>query len=238
MKKYILTVLLLITICSSANAQSTNHAVQIHSPLANEEICLAATVPISASFKNHDVVPRTIVLQFEIRNVVSNFVTYLERDTLSNVPAGTIIDTTFSPYITNPNKLSNLGTFFACASITALDNAGWAFADSSCVRIFGIRTTTLPFNDPSDNYGKTATGDIPDQTKWVSLGAQVVEGENETWDPPPPRYLISGGGYGPDSLFAPVIRLDRRDAEGNVYSGSDVGDTLISFPFNLRDKHG
>ncbi len=239
MKKYILTVLWSVTICSIASAQSSNHAVQIISPFANEEICLASSIPISASFKNNDTKSRTLVTGFKIYNVVTKTIVYSGVDTLNNISAGASIDTTFPPYITNPNILKQLGTFFACASITALDSVGhpildWAFADSTCVRLFGIRTTALPFNDPSDGFSKTASGDIPDQTKWVSLGATVVDGDIETWDPPPPRYMSGSGGVGPDFLLSPVIRLDRRDAEGNLYSGSEVGDTLISFPFNLR----
>jgi hypothetical protein len=85
MKKYILTVFLLITICSSANAQSTNHAVQIHSPLANEEICLASSIPISASFKNPDSKSRILVARFVIRNIVTNNAVYFHVDTLLNI---------------------------------------------------------------------------------------------------------------------------------------------------------
>ncbi len=237
MKKYILAVLSLIMTCSVANAQHSN-AIQIHSPAPNEEICLASSIPISASFKNNDTISRTIIARFVIRNIVTNIADYFNADTLRNISPGASIDTIFTPYITNPNILNQLGSFLACASIVALDSAGypitdWTFADSSCVRIFGIRTTALPFNEPSDGYSKTLKSDIPDQTKWVSLGATIVDGNLETWDPPPPRYDDSSGGVGPDGLLDPVIRLDRSDANNKLYDGSGVGDTLISFPFNL-----
>lgn len=233
MKKYVLAVLFLVIDCSFAIGQITIHAVQITSPLANEEICVASSVPISATFKNGDNTTRTLIAHFQIYNIVTRNHVYSQTDTLRNVPAGASVDTTFPAYVTNPNILNQLGSFLACAGVTELNNTGWPFADSSCVRIFGIRTTALSFRDPSDNYSKTAAGDIPDQTKWVSLGAKVVEGENETWDPPPPKYMKADGGVGPDTLFAPVIRMDRSDVNGNIYSGSGVGDTLVSFPFNL-----
>ncbi len=36
--------------------------------------------------------------------------------------------------------------------------------------------------------------------------------------------------------MSPVIRLDRKDEAGNYYSGTEVGDTLTSFPINLQNK--
>ncbi len=116
MKKYILAVLSLIVTCSIANAQRLN-AIQIHSPLPNEEICLASSIPISASFKNNDSISRTIIARFVIRNTVTNTAVYFKADTLRNVSSGASIDTIFPPYITNPNILNQLGSFLSCASI-------------------------------------------------------------------------------------------------------------------------
>jgi len=111
----------------------------------------------------------------------------------------------------------------------------WPFDDTVCTRVFGVRRTAQPYRDASNNYSKTTSADIPDQTLWISLGAQVVEGEDATWDPPPPRDL-NGAGYGADGYHSPAIRLDRSDVDGNTYSGSNVGDTLTSFPINLQGQ--
>src|SRR5206468_3971040 len=105
---------------------------------------------------------------------------------------------------------------------------------TTCIRIFGVRTQTLPFNDGSNNYSVTTSGDIPDQQKWISIGAQVVDGEDASFDPPPPRDLAVG--FGPHQYHSPAIRLDRQDIDGNTYQGSGVGDTLISFPLNLQGQ--
>jgi len=87
-----------------------------------------------------------------------------------------------------------LGTFDACAVATSLDSAGvdigdaWPFDDTVCQRMFGVRRVTVPFRDPSNYYTRISDySSLPDQTLWVSMGADVVDGEFATWDPPPPR---------------------------------------------------
>lgn len=99
---------------------------------------MPSSIPISASFKNRDTTSRTLLARFVIRNIVTKVSTYIYSDTLLHVPGGTSVDTTFPDYVTNPNILSQLGSFLACASITAIDSQGvpipdWAFADSSSI---------------------------------------------------------------------------------------------------------
>jgi hypothetical protein len=149
-----------------------------------------------------------------------------------------MIDTTFPNFVTIASMLSHLGSFTACARIDAIDSTGfpidaWPFAGSVCVPIFGIRPIGLPRNYSSNDYSVTASGPIPDHRFWASLGARVVEGQLETWDPPPPHDDI---GFGPDSLRSPVIRLDRADVNGFMYGGANIGDTLKSFPSSLTGQ--
>ncbi len=70
---------------------------------------------------------------------------------------------------------------------------------------------------------------------WVSIGANVVDGESNTYNPPPPR-----GPVGPQQLNSPVCLMDRRDIGGGFYNnnvpGVIGGDTLISFPINLSQS--
>jgi hypothetical protein len=215
--------------------------LQIRSPFANEEYCQSTSIPIAITVKNPDTVAQTLITRFEIRNIVTKVGLYSHKDTFYNIPPGTSVDTSSPSYQANAFLLSQLGSSLACAYVTAIDPSGfpipdWKFADSSCVRLYGIRTTALPFNDPEDGYSKTASANIPDQTKWVSIGATIVDGDIETWDPPPPGYDSESGGVGPSALLNPVIRMDRRDANGNLYFGNGVGDTLTSFPFNLKGQ--
>ena len=214
-------------------------SVAVLYPPRNYEICLGQTVVPSATFKNVDTVMHSFKVRFQIRNVVTGNAVYSRAVSLINILPGKSVDTVFAGYATNPNILSQLGTFRACAIATTYDTADvnigdrWPFDDTTCIRIFGVRRTTQPFIDPSNLYSHTTSADIPDQTKWISIGAQVVEGEDATWDPPPPRDL-DGAGYGADQFHSPVIRIDRTDVDGNTYSGSNVGDTLMSFPINLQ----
>jgi hypothetical protein len=215
-------------------------AVNVVFPTRNYEICLGTATPaFQATFRNVDLKPQSFKVRFSVRNVVTGIAVYGRGLNLVNVPAGKDTTVSFPAYATNPNILSQLGTFRACAIATTFDtsdvNIGdrWPFDDTTCVRIFGLRRTAQPFNDASNNYSVTSIADIPDQHKWISIGAQVVDGEETTFDPPPPRDL-DGAGYGPRQMKSPVIRLDRNDIEGNTYAGSNVGDTLISFPINLQ----
>ncbi|HWF45160.1 MAG TPA: FlgD immunoglobulin-like domain containing protein, partial [Candidatus Kapabacteria bacterium] len=214
-------------------------ALAVDFPPRNYEICLGTSVTPKGQFMNVDSTVQTFKVRFQIRNVVTGIAVYSRVVSLINVLPGGKIDTVFEPYATNPNILSQLGTFNACAVATPYDTSDrfigdqWPFDDTVCTTIFGVRRTTQPFRDASDNYSRTTAADIPDQTLWISIGATVVDGEDATWDPPPPRDL-NGAGFGPDNFHSPVIRLDRTDVNGNGYSGSGVGDTLLSFPINLQ----
>jgi hypothetical protein len=215
-------------------------AVGIKFPTRNYEICLGGSVTPDASFENIDPVnAHTFKCRFTIANAVTGIYVYSRVVSLINVLPGATKDTTFAPYTTNPNVISELGTFNACAIATSYDtndvNIGdqWPFDDTVCTPVFGVRRTAVPFFDPSDGYSKTSSADIPDQTLWVSDGATVLDGESFTWDPPPPRYPA---GEGPDNFVSPVIQFDNDDVNGLPYGGSIRGDTLTSFPINLQGK--
>ena len=218
-------------------------AISVDFPPRNYEVCLSSSLTPQATFQNVDNInQQTFKVKFQIRNVVTGTAVYGRTFCLNNMLPGEKRGTgrnDFTPYSTNPNILNELGTFNACAVATTYDcndnyiGDVWPFDDTVCIQIFGIRTTALPFNDPSDNYSTTQFGDIPDQTKWVSIGAQVSDGDAVTFDPPPPRYQQNTGGVGPSGHKDPVIHIDRQDINGNPYGGRNTGDTLVSFPFNL-----
>lgn len=216
-------------------------AVAVVFPTRNYEICLGTAVRPAASYMNVDLVAQTFKVKFQIRNVVTGVAVYGRVVTLNNMlPGQTRVDSSFASYTTNPNLLTQLGTFKACAVATSYGASDqflgdqWPFDDTVCIRVFGIRTTNLPFNDASNDYSVTQAGEIPDQRKWVSIGAQVVDGDATTYDPPPPRTAPSDPlGFGASAMKSPVIKFDRIDIDGNVYNGTNVGDTLVSFPFNL-----
>jgi hypothetical protein len=234
-------------------------AISVDFPTRNYEVCLSSTLNPLATFMwigNYDVngnlVPQSYKAKFQIRNAVTGVAVYGRTFVLPQFQAaGAKYSTSagqFAPYVTNPYILNELGTFNACAIATSYDQNDnyigdtWPFDDTVCLQIFGIRTTSLPFNDPSDNYSTTQFGNIPDQTKWISIGATVDDGDAVTFDPPPPRYEASSGGVGQGGLLDPVIHFDRQDINGNTYIDPQtnrslfVGDTLVSFPFNLQGQ--
>ncbi len=216
-------------------------AVQVDFPTRNYEICLGSSITPQAKFQN---VTSSQTLTFKTRFTIANSVTgipvYDREVSILGLLPGASKDTTFAAYSTNPNVIQELGTFNACAIATTYDTADvsigdqWPFDDTICTNVFGVRRTSVPFFDPSDGYSKTISADIPDQTLWVSVGATVLEGESFTWDPPPPRY--PNGGVGPDNYISPIILMDNEDVNGNIYGGSNIGDTLTSFPINLQGK--
>ncbi|HYM21321.1 MAG TPA: FlgD immunoglobulin-like domain containing protein [Candidatus Kapabacteria bacterium] len=220
-------------------------AINVDFPTRNYEVCLGTSVFPRASFENVDLINQTFKVKFQIRNAITGIAVYGRVIVLNNMGPGEIRKTQtgdFPAYSTNPNILNQLGTFNACAVAASYDandvyiGDRWPFDDTVCIRIFGIRTTSLPFNDPSDGYSATIAYALPDQTKWVSIGADAQEGDIFTYDPPPPRYE-AGSGVGPNSWLDPVIHFDRLDINGNVYGGaSNLGDTLVSFPFNLAGQ--
>ncbi len=219
-------------------------AVSVDFPPRNYEICLGATVFPIATFKNVDNNPQTFKVKFQIRNIITGLATYGRTFVLTNVaPQGTVTTQSgnFTQYATNPNIINQLGAFYAYAIATAFDandnfiGDRWPFDDTVKQKVFGLRTQNIPYNDPTDSYSHTQYFDMPDQTKWVSIGPTVEEGEVTTFDPPAPRYE-SGNGVGPSQLLDPVVHLDVYDQNGNYYAGSGYGDSLVSFPFNMAGQ--
>ena len=217
---------------NEAHAQMPSVSAGLISPTRNYELSLGASVTPSMMVTNLDSTPVSgMKWYFRIQNIITGFITYFDSVTLPTLPGKNSIELRFAPYATSIDSLRQLGTFDACLM----------GQDTECSLLFGLRRTALPFLEPSDNYSTTVPGllapasiEIADQVLWASLGATVVDGENVTWDPPPPRYPI--GGVGPDKMIGPVMRLDRMDYSGNFYTGNGVGDTLTSFPINLEGK--
>ena len=150
------------------------------------------------------------------------------------------IDTiVFDPYRPLSTVVKNVGRFRAEIIATDRSPSGisygdlWPFDDTTGVTIFGIRRVELPYITTFDNYSVSQDGIVPDVTNWVSIGAEVVDGDVTTYNPPPPR----SRNVGPRGFNSPVAKLDRRNIGGAFYN-ADIpgllgGDTLISFPINL-----
>lgn len=147
----------------------------------------------------------------------------------------------FDTYITNQNVERQAGRFRAEVIATDYNPNGtrygeqWPFDDTLGVRIFGIRRIEPPFIETFDDYDTSPEdGDVPSVHKWVTIGAQVRDGEATTYNPPPPRGAAADG-----RLSSPVVQFDRKGHGGGFYYNNNgpglfSGDTLISFPINLN----
>ncbi len=145
----------------------------------------------------------------------------------------------FDPYYTNQNVLRQSGRFRAEIITTDRgpngENYGqeWPFDDTTGVRVFGIRRLEPPVIASFDDYDISfQDGIIPSVQQWVAIGPQVRDGEENTYNPPPPRGSAAIG-----RLASPVVVFDRKEHNGNYYfanqPGRLSGDTLISFPINI-----
>src|SRR5581483_779777 len=228
MKKRLISAFLLISIsCGESQAQQ-NVVARTLFPPRNYELALGdSVIPRARVWNNGTQGSVPFDLNFYIKNVVTGIHVYYRIDTVLSIAPGDSLDIEFPAYYSNSGILSQLGTFDACLVI------GQDTLHASCSRLFGIRRTATPFRDPSDNYSNTSAANIPDQTIWVSVGSNVVDGDGVTWDPPPPR---DDQGSGNDGFKAPMICLDRKDETGKLYSGNNAGDTLTSFPINMQGK--
>ena len=228
-------------------------------------------IPI-ASFGNVAPTAKSFNTVFRIRNLINGQTVYEGEDSVLNLASlGTQRDT-FQTYYTYTGGAftEQVGTMYAEAIATGevgdfnqLIGDEWPFDDTIREEIFVIEQLSAPFYDFGNNFSVPALlpGTIPNALQWVNINANVVDGEVNTYSPPPPRGLQGNPTFG--QLNSPVILMDRRDANGNFYpkclfggvtamppfpsnppppsytpynstiGQGGVGDTIISFPIDL-----
>lgn len=234
-----------------AGVQSDNFELLLGNPLLGiiRPVSLVQNVSDSIGPVNVTRQPLRFSVVFRIRDLVNvNNPPVYQRtaitDTLSplRIAGKKNTDTVyFDPYVTTSGYDPELGRFRAEVIATDFNPTGgnysqeWPFDDTTGIRLFGIRRIEMPFIDAFNNYDvSNEDGILPSVENWVSLGAQVVDGNSATFNPPPPR-----GVYGERKFNSPVVALDR-DNNG-LYNGDNAGtfgDTLMSFPINLSQVPG
>jgi hypothetical protein len=240
----VLTTLLSALISATSFAQRLVRVDAINSPRPNFELCLGLTLDPQATFHSVSSVPHRLRLQLTIRNEVTGIKVYGDTVIVEDLATGQPIVQNFKTFVTNPNILSQLGRFRLSAIVNILDANGDVVegsdvSDTMWINMFGLRRTAPPFGDASNGYSvihrDLGGGALPDQHKWVSIGATAVDGAQQTFDPLSPRdYEIDTFASGPLKFKAPAIKLDRRNTQGTRYSGVGVGDTLVSFAINMK----
>lgn len=140
---------------------------------------------------------------------------------------------------------TEVGRFIANAFIEPVTPDGaslgdqWPFDDSLNNRLNIVRVVNS-FNTDGSDYSLSIRGEVfPSVLKWVSYGASLVDGDVNTFNPPGPNGLFRGSPIAQGEVLNPVLRLNRVDDDnGGVEHPSPGGDTLVSFPIDLRGKRG
>ncbi len=116
----------------------------------------------------------------------------------------------------------------------------WPFDDTTRVRLFGIKVLQNFSDHVGDFSFSRREGTLPSVNKWVSIGAEAVDGNANTYNPPPPRGEFHSANNVNVTLNSPVIRMNRIDIDGTDFSPfgqAPAGDELRSFPIDLRGHH-
>lgn len=241
MKKNVLlcsAALLSLLVSSAAYAQNRTQVIRVDIPGPNFEICLGGAMAPKLTVRNVGGGLQHIRASIVIKNAVSGINIYSDHVNLSNIPAGKDTIVALKQIITDPNVLSQRGRHDVIGVASAIDGQGTWIGDDipsdDTMRslMFGLRGAVLPLHDGSNAYSVTNARAIPDPLHWISLGATIVEGDDHTFDPPSPRDPEIG--YGSLGLHSPVIRLDRRNTLGQLYSGTSTGDTITSQYIDLE----
>ncbi len=155
------------------------------------------------------------------------------------IPPYAFVEVSFPAYETSVFLEKMIGRLTAAAfaetvSCDKAENYGdqWPYDDTLACRFFGLKVLKSFSDFVSDFSYSRREGLLPSVNKWVSRGAEVVDGIANTYNPPPPHDEVSPEGEGSITLRAPVLRLDRVDEEGR--EGEANGDELRSFPIDLR----
>lgn len=150
------------------------------------------------------------------------------------------IKITFPPFTPNEFIDDQIGRLLTTVIAEPRDSINgpigdqWPFDDTTSIRIFSMRRLA-DFNDDVTQYHLVGGAAMPSVLKWVNIETDVVDGDEVTNNPPPPRGEFPAANSNIYSLKSPVIRMNRVDL-GNAdipIFGTYGGDQLRSFPINL-----
>ncbi len=150
---------------------------------------------------------------------------------------------TFPPFEPNPFIDDQIGRLFTSVVAEPRDSNNvllgdeWPFDDTTGIRLFAMRRLN-DFNDNVTEYHLVGGAAMPSVLKWVNIETDVVDGDEITNNPPPPRGTFQAANSTIFGLKSPVIRMNRVNL-GNLdipAFGSYGGDELRSFPINLLNK--
>jgi len=160
---------------------------------------------------------------------------------LNGVPPYAYVQVQFPPFEPNEFIDDQIGRFTAYVIAVPIDSNGlgykdmWPFDDTVKFRLFVMRRLAQ-LNEDVREYHVVGGNAIPSVLKFVNIGGEVVDGNESTNNPPPPRGEFAAANNQFFRLNTPVIRLDR--IIDGVEPSPPGGDELRTFPIDLRDRKG
>lgn len=150
---------------------------------------------------------------------------------------------TFPPFEPNPYIDDQIGRLFTSVVAEPKDSNNvalgdqWPFDDTTGIRLFSMRRLN-DFSDDVREFHLVGGAAMPSVLKWVNLEADVVDGDEVTNNPPPPRGTFNAANSNIYQLKSPVIRLNRVNLGNQDIPpiGTYGGDELRSFPINIAGK--
>jgi hypothetical protein len=113
----------------------------------------------------------------------------------------------------------------------------WPFDDTTQLRLFVMRRLTS-FNDDVNEFHLVGGAAMPSVLKWVNIETDVVDGDEVTNNPPPPRTEATAANSAIFKLKSPAIRMNRLTLGNQEIPspGNYGGDELRSFPIDLSRR--
>ncbi|MBS1536412.1 MAG: T9SS type A sorting domain-containing protein [Bacteroidetes bacterium] len=115
----------------------------------------------------------------------------------------------------------------------------WPFDDTVKQDIFVMRRLSFlnsdGFNDDVTQFHIINGTAMPSVLKWVNIDGEVSDGEENTYNPVPPRGSYPAANKANQRVNSPVIRLNRKTLSGDEPTTPAKGDELRSFPIDVRD---
>lgn len=167
--------------------------------------------------------------------------------TRTGIPPYGYVEVKFPPFEPNEfardenNKLYQIGRMAAFVIADATNpNTGkklgdaWPFDDTASVNLHVMKLHNF-FSDDGTEYHIIDGSPIPSVQKWVSIDAEVVNGDILSRHPLAPRGKFAADNNPNYFLNSPVIKMNRVNLAGQDNS---PGDELRSHPIDMRGRYG
>lgn len=164
---------------------------------------------------------------------------------LNGVPPYGLVQVLFPAF--QPNELIdfNIGRLRAFVIAEPVDTLfrplgeQWPFDDTAKVDLFVMRRLSFlnrdGFDDDVTQYHVIEGTPMPSVLKWVNIGAEVADGDQNTYNPVPPRGQFSAANRPNYRTNSPTVLMNRQIFGSDVAPGQSSGDELRSFPIDVRN---